>query len=68
MRAYVEEHGVGLTAPPADVARVAHAARELMRPEVNAALRKAVAAAARVTTWERERLVLERAYEDATAA
>jgi glycosyltransferase involved in cell wall biosynthesis len=68
MRAFVDEWRVGLTVSPADVEEVAAAARSLLEPETNLALRRRAAAAAAEVTWERERDVLAGAYDDALAA
>jgi glycosyltransferase involved in cell wall biosynthesis len=68
MTAFVNGHGVGRTVDAQDVEAIAAAARALLDPEENLARRRAVVAAAREVTWEREREVLDAAYARALAA
>lgn len=67
MAAVVGETGAGVTVDPSDAASVERGLREALEPDRNAQLRAAARAAAERVTWEAERRVLARAYDDAMA-
>jgi glycosyltransferase involved in cell wall biosynthesis len=68
LAAFVRERGLGETVEASDVHAIARAARSLLEPSANLAYRRAAVAAARDVSWERERSVLQRAYDQAIGA
>lgn len=64
---FIEEHGVGATAPPQDVDAIAAALAHVLAPERNRELRAAAESARGAVDWRREREVLVSVYRDALA-
>jgi glycosyltransferase involved in cell wall biosynthesis len=65
---FIGEHGVGLTAGPADVQDVAEKLQEILRPERNREFRLAARMAAKTLRWETESDLLADTYKAAIAA
>jgi glycosyltransferase involved in cell wall biosynthesis len=64
---FVREHEVGLVARGDDAHDVAAKLTEMLDPERNRTLREAAGRAASDLTWERESVILESTYAEATA-
>ena len=58
IRESVASHGVGFTAPHADVDAIAEQLRRVVQPAEQERLRARISAAAAELTWEREQRVL----------